>query len=127
MARKKSVSFSAKPFHDRTAVGDTLHLAGSLPLSGEFIPAAGRTADEPDAPGAAPQFGLVGRGVYRTVYAVSYGFVLGAIMLGKVIPGRRYIAQGLQDGSAAARQTARTFDDRAEKARSALKESVFRA
>jgi hypothetical protein len=124
MARKKSVSFSAKPVQDRTAVGDTLHLAGRLPLSGEFIPATGRS---PDAPGAAPQFGLVGRGVYRTVYAVSYGFVLGAIMLGKVIPGRRYIAQGLQDGSAAARQTARAFDDRAEKARSALQESVFRA
>ncbi|MEW6037475.1 MAG: hypothetical protein AB1648_04385 [Pseudomonadota bacterium] len=49
--------------------------------------------------------GLIAKAVYGSVYCLSFGVVLGALVLGKLIPGRQLIAKGLQDGTAAARQS----------------------
>ncbi|MDD2768366.1 MAG: hypothetical protein PHT19_06505 [Methylococcus sp.] len=46
--------------------------------------------------------GLIARAVYGSVYCLSFGVVFGALVLGKLVPGRRLIAKGLQDGTAAA-------------------------
>ncbi|AAU91505.1 MULTISPECIES: hypothetical protein [Methylococcus] len=71
-------------------------------------------AEERTAPSPSPstntiddlgKSGLVAKAVYGSVYCLSFSVVLGALVLGKLIPGRRVIAKGLQDGAAAARQS----------------------
>lgn len=49
--------------------------------------------------------GLIAKIVYGSVYCLSFSVVLGALVLGKLVPGRQVIAKGLQDGTAAARQS----------------------
>ncbi|MFO1418499.1 MAG: hypothetical protein U1E83_07485 [Methylotetracoccus sp.] len=122
MARKKSVSISAKPAGVREPERATEPASGTVPLDELFhAPLSGQ------APAAEPEhddeFGWFGRGVYRGIYAVSYGVVLGVIFIGKAVPGRRCIARGMHDGTTAARRTAASFEQRAAKARDAVAEA----
>ncbi len=97
MARRKSISFSAKPL----PVGEGHGRAGSS-LNGAFIPAA--AAPSPIA--TAPRLCLLGRAVYGAVYALSFGCVFGTMLIGRLVPGREIIARGIIDGAQAARQVA---------------------
>lgn len=56
--------------------------------------------------------GLIARAVYGSVYCVSFGVVFSALVLGKLIPGRRLVAKGLLDGTMAARQSMDWFGTR---------------
>jgi hypothetical protein len=73
-----------------------------------LVPATEEKA--PSAPPAVPadafrdhaKSGLIAKAVYGSVYCLSFGVVLGALVLGRLIPGRQLIAKGLEDGTAAA-------------------------
>ncbi|QXP84504.1 hypothetical protein [Methylococcus sp. Mc7] len=78
-----------------------------------LVSATEEKAAYPSDPPAAPadafrgpaNSGLIAKAVYGSVYCLSFGVVLSALVLGKLIPGRQLIAKGLQDGTAAARQS----------------------
>lgn len=100
MARKKTVSISAKPS------AQTLPLVlEDAELFSEQTSTPPPFANNPvhDSP-AADEIRLnpIGRVVYGTVYCLSYGVVFSAMLLGKIIPGSGLIARGMHDGADAA-------------------------
>ncbi|QJD31038.1 hypothetical protein [Methylococcus geothermalis] len=71
--------------------------------------------------------GLFAKAVYRSVYCLSFGVVLSALVLGKLIPGRRLIAKGLQDGTMAARQSLNWFETQRDVTAPGMDESGLKA
>lgn len=71
--------------------------------------------------------GLIAKAVYGSVYCLSFGVVLSALVLGKLIPGRQLIAKGLQDGTAAARQSLTWLETQRDSAAPGADQSTLKA
>lgn len=121
MARKKSVSFSAKPLHVDDGIG--VHTSA---VGGEFVPAAASAL--PDAPpvGPAPNLGLLGWTVYGAVYALSFSCVFGSMLVGRLLPGRDIVARGIGDGAQAAKRVVGALEGRREQVDAAFQEAGLR-
>ncbi|CAL1239477.1 hypothetical protein [Candidatus Methylocalor cossyra] len=92
MAKKKTVAIAQKPTARRPSVAVE---------RGEGVSAAPRPPAEL-GPHRASRAGPLGRLVYGAAFGLSYGVVLGAILVGRLIPGGALIGRGLRDGAAAA-------------------------
>jgi hypothetical protein len=110
MNKRKSISISRKstPLQEQVAAETVVE---SLESSEALVVVATPNEAEPqEAPEPASQRGLLGRSIYGAFYYVSFGAVFGAFMVGKVVPGSGLIAQALQDGSDAAKQSFAHFE-----------------
>lgn len=122
MARKKSVSISAKPAHSSDPPG-----AGATSLVGDFMPADVSVADDGALVVSEAGLGVLGRSVYRAVYVLSFGCVFSTMLLGRLVPGRDIIAKGIGDGAQAAKQAVGGIHGRGEKVHAARREAGLQA
>jgi hypothetical protein len=100
MARKKSVPISRKPLADEAlpVISESAESASLPPLNLKLQPYAETLAEPQAARSLCPAV----RVVYGTVYCLSYGVVVSAILLGKLIPGSGLLGHAIQDGAGAA-------------------------
>lgn len=61
------------------------------------------------------------KGVYTSVYAISYGVVYAGLLVGGLIPTNSIVSEGLRDGSSAARKA---YDTRAEQKATSADDSL---
>lgn len=101
MAQRKSVKLSTRPVHVSDSLG-----GGTKAVSGDFIPAETPLTNATGTSGIDPGYGFLAQTVYGTVYALSFGCVLTAMLVSRIVPGQEILSRGIGDGARAAKRLA---------------------
>ena len=124
MSRKKSVTISRKPRAQSQPVAtEALEVQESIPESATSEHFAAVTANiteeftgEPGSEDkASVSFGFFGKALYGTTYCMSYGVVFGALLIGKLLPGKDIILQAMTDATDSAKRAFTGLGKRQEK------------